>query len=231
VSLSALLSLNGMTAKSLILPGQTITLPAGATTTAQPNGTPANAPAAGGSYIVKTGDSLGRIASKHAVSLSALLSVNGMTAKSLILPGQTITLPAGATTTAQPNGTPAQSAGVAKVIEFALAQQGKPYAFATSGPGTYDCSGLTRRAYLQIGVNLIHQSAAQALQGRAVAYTSEPILPGDLVFMATRGNDVISHVGIALSQTTWIQARRPGDVVRVGPMPSLNSIVAVRRFV
>src|SRR5215207_6343630 len=109
VSLSALLSLNGMTAKSLILPGQTITLPAGASTTAQPNGTPANAPAAGGSYIVKTGDSLGRIASKHGVSLSALLSVNGMTAKSLILPGQTITLPAGATTTAQPNGTPANA--------------------------------------------------------------------------------------------------------------------------
>jgi peptidoglycan DL-endopeptidase CwlO len=153
-----------------------------------------------------------------------------MSAKSLILPGQTITLPAGATT-AQPTDTPSQNAGVAKVIEFALAQQGKPYAFATSGPDTYDCSGLTRRAYLQIGVNLIHQSAAQALQGRAVAYTSEPIQPGDLVFMATRGNDVISHVGIALSQTTWIQARRPGDVVRVGPMPSLNSIVAVRRFV
>jgi peptidoglycan endopeptidase LytE len=212
---------------SLILPGQKITLPAGAT--AQPTGTPGNAPAAGGSYTVKAGDSLGRIASRHGVSLSALLSVNGMTVSSLILPGQKITLPAGAT--AQPTNTPSPSAGVAKVIEFALAQQGKPYAFATAGPDTYDCSGLTRRAYLQIGINLIHQSAAQALQGRAVAYTSEPILPGDLVFMATRGNDVISHVGIALSQTTWIQARRPGDVVRVGPMPSLSSIVAVRRYV
>jgi peptidoglycan DL-endopeptidase LytE len=220
VRFADLLSANSMTATSVILPGQQLVVP---------GATPAPT-AAGGSYTVKTGDSLGRIASKHGVSLAALLSVNGMTVKSLILPGQTITLPAGAST-AQPTDTPSQSAGVAKVIEFALAQQGKPYAFATSGPDTYDCSGLTRRAYLQIGVNLIHQSAAQALQGRAVAYTSEPILPGDLVFMATRGNDVISHVGIALSQTTWIQARRPGEVVRVGPMPSLNSIVAVRRFV
>ena len=57
--------------------------------------TPA-APATGGTYVVKAGDSLGRIASKHQVSLTALLAVNGMTTSSLILPGQTISLPAGA---------------------------------------------------------------------------------------------------------------------------------------
>jgi cell wall-associated NlpC family hydrolase len=154
-----------------------------------------------------------------------------MTATSLILPGQVISLPAGATAAPSQPTTPTAGAGIATVIEFALAQQGKPYAFATSGPDTYDCSGLTKRAYAQIGVTLIHQSAAQAQQGRAVAFTTETILPGDLVFMATRGNDVISHVGIALGNGTWIQARRPGDVVRVGPMPSLSSIVAVRRLV
>ena len=77
----------------------------------------------------------------------------------------------------------------------------------------------------------MQQSAAQATQGTAVAFWSEPILPGDLVFMATRGNDIISHVGIAIDGDTWIQARRPGDVVRVGPMPAKTSIVAVRRFV
>jgi hypothetical protein len=49
--------------------------------------------------------------------------------------------------------------------------------------------------------------------------------------MATRGSDVVNHVGIALDDSTWIQARRPGDVVRVGPMPSRGSIVAVTRLV
>jgi cell wall-associated NlpC family hydrolase len=103
--------------------------------------------------------------------------------------------------------------------------------FAASGPDAYDCSGLTKRAYAQIGVMLVHQSAAQATQGTAVSFSQEPIRAGDLVFMATRGNDVISHVGIAIDGATWIQARRPGDVVRVGPMPPKTSIVAVRRFV
>jgi LysM repeat protein len=230
VSLAALLSINAMTVRSLIVPGQVISLPAGAapatTTTPAPS-----APAAGGSYTVKAGDSLGRIAARHGVSLAALLQVNGITVTSLILPGQVISLPAGASAAPAQPAAPVAGAGVAAVIEFALAQQGKPYAFATSGPDTYDCSGLTRRAYAQIGVTLIHQSAAQAQQGRAVAFTTEAIVPGDLVFMATRGNDVISHVGIALGNGTWIQARRPGDVVRVGPMPSLGSIVAVRRLV
>ena len=230
VSLAALLSINAMTVRSLIVPGQVISLPAGATPATATTPAP-SAPAAGGSYTVRAGDSLGRIASRHSVSLAALLQVNGMTATSLILPGQVISLPAGASAAPAQPAAPVAGAGVAAVIEFALAQQGKPYAFATSGPDTYDCSGLTRRAYAQIGVTLIHQSAAQAQQGRAVAFTTEAILPGDLVFMATRGNDVISHVGIALGNGTWIQARRPGDVVRVGPMPSLGSIVAVRRLV
>ena len=118
-----------------------------------------------------------------------------------------------------------------KVISYARTQLGKPYIWGAEGPDAYDCSGLTRRAYLQVGINLIHQSAAQAQQGTPVAFTTQPILPGDLVFLATRGNDVISHVGIALSDTTWIQARRPGDVVRVGPMPARSSIVAVRRLI
>jgi cell wall-associated NlpC family hydrolase len=59
----------------------------------------------------------------------------------------------------------------------------------------------------------------------------EPIRPGDLVFMATRNSDVINHVGIAITATTWIQSPNPGAVVRVGPMPAKTSIVAVRRLV
>ena len=104
VSLNALLSANGFTAASLIVPGQSIALPAGAVT--QTAAAPAAAPAAavGGSYTVKAGDSLARIAQRNGVGLEALLAANGFTATSLILPGQSIALPAGAV---------AQSAGAA----------------------------------------------------------------------------------------------------------------------
>jgi LysM repeat protein len=235
VTLAALLAANNLTATSLITPGMKLALPAGAVS---PSGSSSNGTnvaatgAAGASYTVKAGDSLSKIAARNGVTLGALLTANNMTATSLITPGMTLALPEGATP-AQPQSTNQPTAGsrVDTVLQFALSQQGKPYQFAASGPDAYDCSGLTRRAYAQIGVNLVHQSAAQATQGTAVAFWSEPILPGDLVFMATRGNDVITHVGIALDGDTWIQARRPGDVVKVGPMPAKTSIVAVRRFV
>jgi cell wall-associated NlpC family hydrolase len=212
----------------------TLALPAGAT--APGDSAPTGSGAASGSYTVKAGDSLSRIASRHGVKLSALLAANNMTISSLITPGMTLVLPAGAIAAPPQStdaGAPQQAPGsqIQTVLDFALAQQGKPYRFAASGPDAYDCSGLTKRAYAQIGVTLVHQSAAQATQGAAVAFWQEPIRAGDLVFMATRGNEVISHVGIAIDGDTWIQARRPGDVVRVGPMPAKASIVAVRRFV
>jgi LysM repeat protein len=237
VSLAALLAANGMTVTSLITPGMKLALPAGAVVPSSggSNGgssTGSGATGASGSYTVKAGDSLGGIATRNHVTLAALLAANNMTATSLITPGMSLALPAGATT-AQPQSTdqPAAGSRIDTVLQFALAQQGKPYQFAAAGPDAYDCSGLTTRAYAQIGIRLVQQSAAQATQGTAVAFWSEPILPGDLVFMATRGNDIISHVGIAIDGNTWIQARRPGDVVRVGPMPAKTSIVAVRRFV
>ena len=234
-TLAALLAANNMTATSLITPGMKLVLPAGAVAPASSSSNGSNGSSnvgAGGSYTVKAGDSLGRIATRNGVTLGALLAANNMTATSLITPGMTLALPAGASP-AQPQTTdqPAAGSRIDTVLQFARSQQGKPYQFAASGPDAYDCSGLTRRAYAQIGITLVHQSAAQATQGTAVAFWSEPILPGDLVFMATRGNDVISHVGIAIDGDTWIQARRPGEVVRVGPMPAKTSIVAVRRFV
>ena len=229
ITLAALLQANNMTVNSLILPGMKLALPAGAV--AQSSGS-AGSGTSGATYTVKAGDSLGGIASRNGVTLAALLAANNMTAKSLILPGMKLALPTGATPgQAESSDQQSSDASVQTVLQFALAQQGKPYKFNTSGPDAYDCSGLTKRAYAQVGITLVHQSASQATQGTAVSFWSDPIRPGDLVFMATRGNDVISHVGIAIDNNTWIQARRPGDVVRVGPMPSKSSIVAVRRFI
>ena len=57
----------------------------------------------------------------------------------------------------------------------------------------------------------------------------EPIRRGDLVFMDTDGDGVINHVGIAISSTSWVQAREVRRGVTVGPLPSPDDIVVVRR--
>jgi peptidoglycan endopeptidase LytE len=216
VSLSALLRANNLTVDSVIVPGQRLTIPGGGG-----GGTPTPAPRGGGSsYTVRAGDSLSVIASRHEVELSALLRANGLTVNSVIVPGQQLSLPAGAT-----------RGPIDRVIAYALAQVGKPYRFFAKGPFAFDCSGLTLAAYAQIGINLVHYSGAQARQGVAVNFWSQPIRPGDLVFLATNGATRINHVGIALNDRMWVQARRPGQPVQVNPLPPKNEILAVRRFV
>ena len=60
--------------------------------------TQSGATAANGYYTVKAGDTLYGISRKFGMSLSQLVSVNGISASSLIVPGQTLRVAGGATT-------------------------------------------------------------------------------------------------------------------------------------
>jgi hypothetical protein len=55
---------------------------------------------------------------------------------------------------------------MSKIIDFARLQVGKPYVFGTSGPNSFDCSGLTKRAAAQIGLDLYHGATTQWLRGK-----------------------------------------------------------------
>jgi peptidoglycan DL-endopeptidase CwlO len=117
------------------------------------------------------------------------------------------------------------------VLDFLRLQVGKPYQFFSAGPDAYDCSGLVVAAFRRVGVNLPHQSRALAQRGTAVDWTTSPILPGDLVFTsAVNDPRLISHVGIALSSTTWIHAVGTGRPVSIGSIPPSSRIMAVQRI-
>lgn len=241
VTLADLLAVNKITPKSLILPGRTLVMPATAVApqAAAPAGaqsatTPAVPVASGVSYTVKLGDFLAGIASAYKVTLSDLLAVNKLKPSSLILPGAKLVMPAGAVApaTVSPALVESTAGPAGAVVAYAYAQLGKPYRFFTAGPDTFDCSGLVKAAYAQIGMVLIHHSASQALLGTAVDIWSEPIKAGDLIFMSTHGDpSVITHVGIAVDATHWIHAPAPGDVVRLGPIPPKGILSTVRRLI
>ena len=69
-------------------------------------------------------------------------------------------------------------------VNFALSQVGLPYVWGAVGPESYDCSGLTWRAYEQAGVTLPRVSADQHASGGTPVAIAD-LLPGDLVFFAT----------------------------------------------
>lgn len=105
------------------------------------------------------------------------------------------------------------SVGAQAVVAEARRQLGKPYMWGGSGPGSFDCSGLTAWAFRAAGVTLPHQSQAQFGLGRAVSRAN--VRAGDLVFFATNGPGA-SHVGIAVDGGSFISATSQG--VRVQPI-------------
>jgi peptidoglycan endopeptidase LytE len=237
VKFNDLLAVNGFKATSVILPGQVIKLPDAAVVVAvSTNNVPAvvaQVGVSGSTYTVVKNDSLSGIASKAKVSLSSFLAVNGFKKTSVIFPGQIVKLPAGAiiaSTPAATAGTNAVPSRLQAVLDFARAQIGKPYAFGKAGPTSYDCSGLTLKAFAQVKVSLPHQSLAQSKLGSAVDWRVTGVQAGDLVFtFSTKNQSQISHVGIAISATQWIEAPYTGGVVRISALPSASKIQAVRR--
>ncbi len=238
VKFTDLLAVNGFKATSVILPGQVIMLPDAAVVAAvSVNGSVvAAAPviASSSTYTVAKNDSLSGIASKAKVSLSAFLAVNGFTKSSVIIPGQVVKLPEGAKVSVVIAAVAATNTAPSRlqvVLDFAKAQVGKPYEFGKAGPTSYDCSGLTLAAFAQVKVSLPHQSLLQSKLGTAIDWKSVGVQAGDLVFtFSSRNLTQISHVGIAISATQWIEAPYTGGVVRISSLPSASKIQAVRRF-
>ncbi|MGP4044880.1 NlpC/P60 family protein [Streptomyces sp. 2A115] len=95
-----------------------------------------------------------------------------------------------------------------KALAFARDQIGKPYVWGASGPGSYDCSGLTQAAWKAAGVTLPRTTWDQVNVGTTVSVNSAQ--PGDLVFFY----DDISHVGIYIGDGMMIHAPKPGAYVR-----------------
>ena len=106
------------------------------------------------------------------------------------------------------SGSAASTAKADKALAFARAQIGKPYVWGASGPGSYDCSGLTQAAWKAAGVTLPRTTWDQVKAGTTVSVNSAQ--PGDLVFFY----DDISHVGIYIGDGMMIHAPKPGAYVR-----------------
>ena len=118
---------------------------------------------------------------------------------------------------------PSVSSSSGLAVQSALGQLGVPYRFATSNPGVaFDCSGLTKYAWGQAGVDLPHQSAAQFASTPHVP--KDQAQPGDLIFYYSP----ISHVGIYLGGGMLVHAPNTGKTVKVGAV-NWGKVVGVGR--
>lgn len=109
-----------------------------------------------------------------------------------------------------------------KAIEFATAQIGKPYVWGAEGPGSYDCSGLTSKAWSAAGRGIPRTSQEQWKQLPRVDVKN--MRPGDLIIYHADA----SHVGMYLGDGAIVHAPRPGRDVTIAGAGSMKILGVVR---
>ncbi|MGL4306687.1 MAG: C40 family peptidase [Mycobacteriaceae bacterium] len=104
----------------------------------------------------------------------------------------------------------APNAAAADAVRNALSQQGVPYVWGGNNPGVgLDCSGLTKWAYGEAGIELPRLAQEQGI-GAQVDPGS--LLPGDLAVWD-------GHVAMVIGNGQMIEA---GDPIQVGPIRTSN---------
>jgi peptidoglycan DL-endopeptidase CwlO len=115
------------------------------------------------------------------------------------------------------------SSKAAAVLRYAYAQLGKPYRYGAAGARTFDCSGLTMRAWAAAGVAISHNAASQYRSTRHVARGA--LQPGDLVYFGRP----IHHVGIYIGGGRFIEAPYTGADIRISNLSARHDYAGASR--
>ena len=124
---------------------------------------------------------------------------------------------------------PARKRGLArKVVTFARHQIGVFYRYGGSSRATgFDCSGLVRWAYGNVGIDLPHSSYSLYGVGRRAA--TSRLEPGDILFF-----DGLGHVGLYVGNGRMVHAPQTGRDVEIVTLASTgygSRLVGARRVI
>ncbi|WP_338450137.1 LysM peptidoglycan-binding domain-containing protein [Niallia oryzisoli] len=242
ISLAELQSWNGISG-SLIYPGQVLKVSGGSVAstpvvTEPTNAVPTTNNASGSVYVIKSGDTLGKIALQTGLNVSQLKALNGLTSD-LIFPGQTLKISGTASTSVTPvtnntqGGTQtsvveASTPTIAEVLNHAKKLIGVPYVFGGQTPAGFDCSGFIYYVFNQAGESISRLSAA-GYYDRAFEVSSPQV--GDLVFFKDTYIKGISHLGIYIGNGEFIHAGSDGvDISSVNNVYWKSHFDSYKRF-
>jgi peptidoglycan DL-endopeptidase LytE len=177
----------------MIYPGQTLIVSYGGTTTTPP-------PAGSSTYTVQSGDTLSHIAVRYNVSVSDIMSWNGLSTSTIYV-GQKLSIKGTSGGTETPSS---------NVVDIARKYVGTPYAWGGTSPSGFDCSGFIYYVFNQAGQS-IARTNTEGYYSKS-SFVSSP-KAGDLVFFENTYKAGISHMGIYVGNGEFIHASDSGVVV------------------
>ncbi|MFB3170010.1 LysM peptidoglycan-binding domain-containing protein [Neobacillus sp. 179-C4.2 HS] len=204
MSVAELKKLNSLSSDRIYV-GQKLKVRAKAVATTPPPKAPVKPtvePAKTSAYIVKSGDTLGKISQQYKMTVQKLKDLNGLKSD-MIYVGQKLKVSGESTVVTTP--TPKAPVGefATAFVEVAHSLIGTPYVWAGSTINGFDCSGLIYYAANQAGKE-IGRTSAEGYYNRTF-YVDQP-QPGDLVFFENTYKKGISHVGIYIGGDQFIHA-------------------------
>jgi LysM repeat protein len=226
----AVLKLNNLQANTIIYPGQKIRLtgstpaPASPKPSAPAKSTPSTSASGGSVYVVKAGDTLSAIATRHGVGLSEIFKWNGLGMSSVIYPGQKVKVGGGSSTAAPAPVTPAAP---------------KPSAPAPASSGSYTIkagdtlSGIAARN----GVRLSDVLSANRLTMSTIIYPGQKlVIPGASTIAPASSTPATTaplvpstFLGFSYPAAVVSSANQNKALLNASPVPSrqqMKSIVA-----
>jgi len=242
ISLGELQSWNGISG-SLIYPGQVLNVGGGSSVSTPVANTPtASVPttnnAGTSEYVIKSGDTLGKIALQVGLNISQLKALNGLSSD-LIFAGQTLKVSGTASADVVPVSNSTQGSlgsvaettnnpTIAEVLNHAKKLIGVPYVFGGQTPAGFDCSGFIYYVFNQAGESITRLSAA-GYYDRSFEVSSPQV--GDLVFFKDTYIKGISHLGIYIGNGEFIHAGSDGvDISSVSNVYWKSHFDSYKRF-
>ncbi|MDN3295564.1 C40 family peptidase [Streptomyces ficellus] len=107
------------------------------------------------------------------------------------------------------SGSSQATGSAAAIVDFARAQVGDAYVMGSTGPNSWDCSGLVQAAYRQAGIELPRVSGDQSSRGTSVSL--DDLQPGDILYWGSRSDSY--HVAIYVGGGNYVGAQNPSTGV------------------
>ena len=243
MSLSQLVSVNGISASSLIVPGQILRVAGGETISTVVKTTATTSRTSGGNYFVQPGDTLYSIARRSGMSLNSLLTLNGLSQSSVIYPGQSLTISQSdnrvatkSSYTAKPLASGASTSGTYTVQAgdtlYSIARRS-----GMSLNTLLSLNGLSQSSVIHPGQTLKLSGASNATVASPVSYKSTAssastsgtytVQAGDTLYSIARRSGMSLNTLLSINGLSQSSVIRPGQTLSVSGSASQTTATPV----